>query len=1172
MNFHHARAPLAILLAALFCFAGAAHAQFTTAPYLTGVEITGYTGSGGDVVIPLQIGGLNVLKIGDSAFAGQSSITSITLPYRLTTIGTGAFSKCRGISSVFIPANVTSIGAGAFSSCDRLVSILVDTSNVTYASSPDGVLFDSSPLPTTLIQYPSGKLGSSYTIPVTVTTIAAEAFEGNMNLVAIELPTAVTTVGLQAFAQSLRLIRVTLGIGVATIGNNAFDGIATLRSATFLGNAPGTFGTDVFRFAATGFEVRFVQGATGFTSPTWTPTPGQTYNSRIALVGPLGDFYYQIVGGGVEILGATAAAPAALNVPSTLAGLPVRSIADGAFAGSSTTTSVTLPDSLTTIGTNAFYGCTGLTMVAIPGGVTSIGTGAFAACTGLTAITVAAANPNYSAVGGVLFDITRTVLVQYPCALAGTSYTIPATVTTIGDKAFEENILSTVVIPDTVTTIGTRAFYNSQNLVSITLGIGVTSMGNEAFASGVGSLNSAAFMGNAPTTFGTNVFTGAAAGFQVLYFASATGFTTPTWTPTPGQTYNTQISNLSGNLRFSIAGGEVTITGYAGPVGPGGLVAIPTTIGGLPVRQIAASAFANMAAITAVTLPPSLTMIGTNAFYGCDGLTTVAIPAGVTSIGTGAFAACTGLTTITVDAANTNYSAVGGVLFNKNQTTLVQYPCNLAGTSYAIPATVTTIGAQAFEESRNLATVTIPDTVQVIGVRAFYNSPNLVSVTFGTGVTSIGNEAFASGVGSLNFAAFLGNAPATIGTNVFQGAATGFFVRHFPGASGFTTPPWTTYPVVLIPNWTAGIYATTNGFRAVGIVDCAALNNELGGQITLAVTRSGAASGVLSLGAANGATSVYRFTGTFDAEGKLITSIPRRGAASLQLTLALDMIAAPTTFTLTAASQVTDGVSIAGVSGTSIPWSTTNPAVDYAGQYNVGLVTAAADLNKTVGGVPEVSQGFGFFTMGVASRTGAAQIAGVLSDGTRFTASNAVLSDGTVPLWVQLYSRFGMLLGDLSIDSSTTGNPVSAALYWTKPANVPRSPDSAGFDKVQLSAEAGSGIYDMTKIVPGNLTLSFDTGIWPIPPGITPFTQTFTVVNGRIIPVSPITNNVRASWNLRTGLLQGNFTSLDAFGGTRLANFQAIVLTQSGIVIRGNCILPNIAKNPTFLIGGSVKN
>jgi len=225
-----------------------------------------------------------------------------------------------------------------------------------------------------------------------------------------------------------------------------------------------------------------------------------------------------------------------LSIPSTIdvsgTTLPVSSIAD-----------------------SAFYNCTTLASVTIPSSVISVSNDALAAVN-MAVITVDLANPVYSSVNGVFFDKAQTALLQYPAAKAGSRYTIPNGVTSVGYDAFLDcyNLIN-ITIPTTVTSLGDYAFFQDlnltgitlpsglthigegtfdqcSNLTSITIPAGVTSIGNYAFMD-CSRLASAVFMGSAPTSFGTHVFSGVATGFNVYYFNGAAGFTSPTWQSYP---------------------------------------------------------------------------------------------------------------------------------------------------------------------------------------------------------------------------------------------------------------------------------------------------------------------------------------------------------------------------------------------------------------------------------------------------------------------------------------------------------------------------------------------------------------------------------------------------------------------------------------------------------------
>lgn len=184
------------------------------------------------------------------------------------------------------------------------------------------------------------------------------------------------------------------------------------------------------------------------------------------------------------------------------------------------------------------------------------------------------------------------------------------------------------------------------------------------------------------------------------------------------------------------------------------------------VTSIGKIAFAKCDALTSITIPDSVTSIGNDAFNLCKALTSMTIPNSVTSIGDCAFGNCDKLTSVTignsanniiraslgaspsltsinVDVNNPNYCSIDGVLFDKNQTTLIRYPRGKQG-AYIIPDSVTSIGNSAFYCCRALTSVTIPDSVTSIGERAFCWCGALTSVTIENeeGKVAIGEDAF----------------------------------------------------------------------------------------------------------------------------------------------------------------------------------------------------------------------------------------------------------------------------------------------------------------------------------------------------------------------------------------------------------------------------------------------
>ena len=219
---------------------------------------------------------------------------------------------------------------------------------------------------------------------------------------------------------------------------------------------------------------------------------------------------------------------------------------------------------------------------------------------------------------------------------------------------------------------------------------------------------------------------------------------------------------VRGQFTCTTNGGAITITGYNGP---GGAVAIPATINGHPVTGI------------------------TNEAFTQTNIASVSVPASVTSIGSQVFAVCFNLTAITVDPQNRFYSSRDGVLFDKSQSTLLQYPEGLAG-SYTVPGSVTTIATGALAECGGLTSVSIPGSVSTLLDLAICSCPNLGSVTIAGNVTSLPNDLFV-GCGSLTNVSFQGNAP-TVAPPIYSGSPPIFYgltnvtAYYLPGMTGWS--------------------------------------------------------------------------------------------------------------------------------------------------------------------------------------------------------------------------------------------------------------------------------------------------------------------------------------------------------------------------------------------------
>jgi hypothetical protein len=220
------------------------------------LNITGYTGSGGDVIIPTSINGWTVTSIASNAFQLSSTLTNLTIPASVTSIGSEAFSSCVNLANVtisnsitgFPPSGVTSIGYGAFFGCSSLTNVAIPASVTSIGQ-----------------QAFLGTGVASVTFPGSVSNIEDETFDFCTNLTNVTISAGVTSIGQAAFASCSGLTSVTIPGSVTSISNAAFDDCSSLTNVFFNGNAP-TVGSSVFS-NDTNATVYYLPGTTGWSSP-----------------------------------------------------------------------------------------------------------------------------------------------------------------------------------------------------------------------------------------------------------------------------------------------------------------------------------------------------------------------------------------------------------------------------------------------------------------------------------------------------------------------------------------------------------------------------------------------------------------------------------------------------------------------------------------------------------------------------------------------------------------------------------------------------------------------------------------------------------------------------------------------------------------------------------------
>jgi len=440
----------------------------------------------------------------------------------------------------------------------------------------------------------------------------------------------------------------------------------------------------------------------------------------------------------------------------------------GSFDGCSGLTSITIPNSVTTIGGYAFYGCTGLTSVIIPNSVTTIEHYAFSGCSGLPSITIpnsvttigdnafngvinivyygtatdyynwgAMYRNKYYESGFVYEDSTKTILLKY--VGTDTNVTIPNSVDTIGAYAFQNSGLTSITIPENVRYVGYKAFGvdydHSSSLTTVVWNAKNAFIDTDGMNSDIDS----PFYGcsNISTvTFGDSVRV-----IPDYLFTNRTGLTSVTIGNSVTTIGGSAFAGCSGLTSVTIPNSVTTIGGSAF-AGCTGLTSV--TIGN-SVTTIRGSAFRNCTGLTSVTLPNSVDTIGAFAFYN-TGLTSITIPENVRHVGNKAFGAdqydesgniiqsSSSLTTVVWNAKNASIASDGW-----------NYDSPFSGCSNISTVTfgdsVRVIPHYLFTNCTGLTSVTLPNSVDTIGAQAFYNT-GLTSITIPENVRYIGSNAF----------------------------------------------------------------------------------------------------------------------------------------------------------------------------------------------------------------------------------------------------------------------------------------------------------------------------------------------------------------------------------------------------------------------------------------------
>ncbi|MBP9989536.1 MAG: leucine-rich repeat protein [Ruminococcus sp.] len=571
-----------------------------------------------------------VTSIGNYAFGNCPKLTNVTMADSVKSIGSYSFTGCKSLYDLTIGSGVTSIDKFAFHGLEYIKQFNADEDNICFSSDSNGVLFNKDK--TELIKYPRGNDSESYIIPDGVKIISDYAFDRIIdNLKSVIIPDSVKNIGNWAFNYSY-IEKIKGCAGLTQIGQYAFSGCYRLNEID-IPDSVAEIGEYAFGGCSSLKNINIPKNLTSISNNTFDGCKSLTDVTLPKGLVNIGDWAFGgcsslsniIMPDSVKTIGASAFGGCAftnITIPNS-----VISIGSYAFSFCDNLINITIPDNVTDIGSNifsyseklqnvtlgrginnipenAFLYCENFSSIVIPDNVKSIGDWAFGWCKKLTSVTIGSGleNIGYEAfVGcfeltdfkvsennlfycndkdGVLYNKNKTKLICYP----------------------ENNPAEAYSIPDTIMTIDSETFSNCENLISIKIGNGVTSIGDGAFHD-CGNLTYVA-MGNSVKTIGKGAFE--SCNFNRIDI--------PDSVTSIGQSAFSSCDNLTD---LTIGNGVTTISRYAfSRCTKITNIFIPNC-----VKKIDSQAFDYCTALESITIMPSVEEIGSRAFQYCDLMT-----------------------------------------------------------------------------------------------------------------------------------------------------------------------------------------------------------------------------------------------------------------------------------------------------------------------------------------------------------------------------------------------------------------------------------------------------------------------------------------------------------------------------------------------------------------------
>ena len=646
----------------------------------------------GKLVIPSLVSdgenNYTVTQIGMYGFS-TCEITGVEFPNTLLEISYAAFQDCP-LKDVILPLSVETVFYNAFQGCPIVKYAAKKTFSYPLGTYTDCIIYTEDDIvengliynsDRSELMYASTALEGEISLPDGMTSIGKSLFKGCSGLSSISLPDGMTSIGDSAFEGCSGLSTISLPDGLTSIGESAFWGCSGLNSIT-IPQSVASIGGYAF-YDCSGLKMAdfssidhlcLIEFGNELSNPMY-------YTKKLYI-------------NGEEVK--------EVNIPDGVTSISYT------FSGCSGLTSITIPESVTSIGAYTFYGCNGLTSITIPEKVTSIGKWAFYGCSGLSSIT------------------------------------IPQLVTSIGSSAFEGcSGLNSITVPQSVASIGGYAF-DGCNLESVKVmgsnppTIDSSGFNDETYNNAILDISQSSLNAYLSTPWNN---------FKNIY---ADGYNT-TRTYEDGVFKYRLIENPANREAILIAGDYSELTEGTVPqrftdesdpanltryeviaIGPDAFKNC-TNLKSLSfnsrstINSIGSSAFEGCTSLTLISLPNTVKTIEQNAFSN-SGLREINFNDALETIGANAFRNCSSLTEISLPLALTS---IGDYAFSNSGLSKVNLSDN-----------ITSLASYAFADCKNLKSVSLNDGLVKIGQYVFNGCSNLTSISISESVEEIGRSAF----------------------------------------------------------------------------------------------------------------------------------------------------------------------------------------------------------------------------------------------------------------------------------------------------------------------------------------------------------------------------------------------------------------------------------------------